>query len=191
MKTIIYMVRHAESPYNEGTERTRGLTTKGKGDVEKVTEILKEEGIDVIISSPYNRAILSIEGLAQNLGLDIKTFEDLRERYFAGEVIADLMSVIREKFYDFDYSLPGGESNSDCQNRSISVIKTILKEHSGKKIAIGTHGLVMTLMMNYFDSSYNLDFLNQLKKPDIYKLSFENLELKEVIRLWNEDFGLS
>ncbi|MFD2613432.1 histidine phosphatase family protein [Paenibacillus gansuensis] len=189
MKTIIYMVRHAESPYTEGTERTRGLTTKGKGDVEKVTEILKEEGIDVAISSPYNRAILSIEGLAQYLGLDIKTFEGLRERCFAGEIIedAELMSVIREKFYDFDYSLPGGESNSDCQNRSISVIKNILKEHSGKKIAIGTHGLVMTLMMNYFDSSYGLDFLNQLKKPDIYKLRFENLELKEVIRLWNED----
>lgn len=46
----------------------------------------------------------------------------------------------------------------------------------------------MTLMMNYFDSSYGLDFLNQLKKPDIYKLSFENLELKEVKRLWNGDF---
>ncbi|OME78343.1 histidine phosphatase family protein [Paenibacillus sp. FSL A5-0031] len=187
MKTIVYMVRHAESPYDEGTERTRGLTTKGKGDVEKVTEILKEEGIDIIISSPYNRAILSIEGLAQNLGLDIETFEDLRERHFAEEIIENLMSVIREKFYDFDYFLPGGESNSDCQNRSISVIKNILKEHSGKKIAIGTHGLVMTLMINYFDSSYGLDFLNQLKKPDIYKLSFENLELKEVIRLWNED----
>ncbi|MDD9269305.1 histidine phosphatase family protein [Paenibacillus sp. GCM10023248] len=193
MKTTIYMVRHAESPYTEGTERTRGLTTKGKGDVEKVTENLKEEGIDVIISSPYNRAILSIEGLAQHLELDIKTFEDLRERDFAGEMIenGELMSVIREKFYEFDYSLPGGESNSDCQNRSISVIKNILKEHSGKKIAIGTHGLVMTLMMNYYDSSYGLDFLNQLKKPDIYKLSFENLELKEVIRLWNEDIGLS
>ncbi|BFT74082.1 histidine phosphatase family protein [Paenibacillus sp. P36] len=187
MKTINYMVRHAESLYTEGTERTRGLTAKGKRDVEKVTKVLKEEGIDVIISSPYNRAILSIEGLAQNLGLEIKTFEDLRERYFAEEIIADLMSVIREKFYDFDYSLPGGESNSDCQNRSISVIKNILKEHPGKKIAIGTHGLVMTLMMNYFDSSYGLDFLNQLNKPDIYKLSFENLELKEVIRLWNED----
>lgn len=188
MKTIIYMVRHAESPYNEGTERTRGLTTKGKGDVEKVTEILKGEGIDIIISSPYNRAILSIEGLAQYLGLEIKTFEDLRERYFAGEIIenAELMSVIKKGFNDLDYSLPGGESNSDCQNRAISVIKNILKEHSGQKVAIGTHGLVMTLMMNYFDSSYGLDFLNQLKKPDIYKLRFENLELKEVIRLWNE-----
>lgn len=187
MNTIIYMVRHAESPYNEGTERTRGLTTKGKGDVEKVTKILNEEGIDVIISSPYSRAILSLEGLAQNLGLEITTFEDLRERYFAEEIIDDLMSVIREKFYDFNYSLPGGESNSDCQNRSILVINSILNEHAGKKIAIGTHGLVMTLMMNYFDSNYGLDFLNQLKKPDIYKLSFEDRELKEVIRLWNKE----
>jgi 2,3-bisphosphoglycerate-dependent phosphoglycerate mutase len=184
------MVRHAESPYTEGNERTRGLTTKGKLDVEKVTEILKAEEIDIIISSPYNRAILSIEGLAQYLELDIKTFEDLRELYFAGEdyIIenTELMSVIREKFNEPDYSLPGGESNNDCQNRSIRVLKNILKEHAGKKIAIGTHGLVMTLMMNYFDSKYGFDFLNQLKKPDIYKMYFEDSELKEVVRLWNE-----
>lgn len=188
MKTTIYMVRHAESPYDEGSEITRGVTTKGKRDIEKVTEILKVEGIDVIISSPYNRAILSVEGLAQYFELDIKTYEDLRERFFAEETIdnTELMSVIRDKFNDFDYSLPGGESNADCQNRSISVIKNILKEHAGKKIAIGKHGLVMTLLMNYFDSSYGLDFLDQLKKPDIYKLRFENFELKDVIRLWNE-----
>lgn len=93
MKTVIYMVRHAESPYNEGTERTRGLTTKGNGDVEKVTEILKEEGIDVIISSPYNRAILSIEGLAQHFGLDIEIYEDLRERHFSRDIILNFEST--------------------------------------------------------------------------------------------------
>lgn len=189
MKTIIYMVRHAESPYTEGNERTRGLTPKGKINVEKVTEVLKDEGIDIIISSPYARAILTVEGLAQKLNLDIKTFEDLRELLFAGEdyIIEniELMSVIREKFNDTDYALPGGESNAVCQNRSIAVLKSILKENEGKKIAIGTHGLVMTLMMNYFDLNYGVDFLNQLKKPDIYKMEFENLELKEVTRLWN------
>ncbi|SFL30896.1 2,3-bisphosphoglycerate-dependent phosphoglycerate mutase [Paenibacillus sp. 1_12] len=36
MKTIIYMVRHAESPYTEGNERTRGLTPKGKMNAETV-----------------------------------------------------------------------------------------------------------------------------------------------------------
>lgn len=49
---------------------------------------------------------------------------------------------------------------------------------------MGTHGLVMTLMMNYFDSRYGLDFLDRLKKPDVYKLQFEGLELIEVIRMW-------
>jgi 2,3-bisphosphoglycerate-dependent phosphoglycerate mutase len=188
MKTIIYMVRHGESPYNEGNERTRGLTPKGKIDIEKVTKLLKDEGIDMIISSPYNRAILSVEGLAECLKLDIKVFEDLRERHFASYRIenAELMSSIRESFDDPNYSFPGGESNADCQKRAISVLKSIMKEHSGKKIAIGTHGLVMTMMMSYFDPSLDFEFLNQLKKPDIYKMQFENLELEEVTRMWNE-----
>lgn len=43
----------------------------------------------------------------------------------------------------------------------------------------------MTLMMNFFDSNYGLEFLNNITKPDIYKMQFEDLELKEVTRLWN------
>ncbi|MEC0227079.1 histidine phosphatase family protein [Paenibacillus alba] len=188
MKTIIYMIRHGESPYNEGNERTRGLTPKGKFDIEKATKLLIGEGIDMIISSPYTRAILSVEGLAEHLNLHINVFEDLRERHFASNIIdnAELMSSIRESFNDLNHTLPGGESNADCQKRSISVLKPIIKEHRGKKIAIGTHGLVMTLMMNYFDPTFGLDFLNQLKKPDIYKMQFEELELEEVTRMWND-----
>ncbi|WP_018750873.1 histidine phosphatase family protein [Paenibacillus sanguinis] len=186
MKTIIYMVRHAESPYDEGNDRTRGLTAKGKVDAERISKLLIGEGIDIIISSPYSRAILSIEGLAQQLNLEIKTIEDLRERHFSPDNNIDLMDNIRNNFYNPEYTLPGGESNIDCQKRSIAVLKTILKEHKGKKVAIGTHGLVMTLMMNYFDSDYGLDFLNQLKKPDIYKMQFEDLKLVEVTRMWDE-----
>lgn len=184
MTTSIYMVRHAESPYDEGDERTRGLTVQGKKEAGKVTKMLIGEGIDMIISSPYSRAVLTVEGLAQHRNLEIEKIEDLRERYFSSQHITELMSNIRDNFYNFEYALPGGESNADCQSRSITVLKTILKEHMGKKIAMGTHGLVMTLMMNYFDSRYGLDFLDRLKKPDVYKLQFEGLELIEVIRMW-------
>lgn len=188
MKTIIYMVRHGESPYNEGDERTRGLTPKGKIDIEKVTKLLIGEGIDMIISSPYARAILSVEGLAEHLNLDITVFEDLRERHFASYFIenAELMSSIRESFNDTDYTLSGGESNADCQKRAISVLKPILKKHRGKKIVIGTHGLIMTLMMNHFDPAFGFEFLNQLKKPDIYRMQFEGLKLEEVTRMWDD-----
>lgn len=112
MITTIYMVRHAESPYDEGDERTRGLTAKGKLDIEKVTKLLIDEGIDIIISSPYSRAVLSVEGLAQHLNLEIETFEDLRERQFASDYIIDLMSNIRNNFYNPEYALPVGESNA-------------------------------------------------------------------------------
>ncbi|CAN7189779.1 histidine phosphatase family protein [Paenibacillus sp. LjRoot56] len=188
MKTTIYMVRHAESPYTEGNERTRGLTLKGKLNAEDITRILKDEGIDVLISSPYARAILTLEGLAKELEQEIKIVEDLRERHFSGEddliPTEKFMSEMKRMFDDFDYTYPGGESNRACQQRAVVVLRDILKENKGKKIAIGTHGNVMTLMMNHFDATYGFDFLNQTVKPDIYKMQFNDLVLEEVTRLW-------
>ncbi|MBB6024696.1 2,3-bisphosphoglycerate-dependent phosphoglycerate mutase [Paenibacillus sp. JGP012] len=189
METIVYMVRHAESPYDEGTERTRGLTSAGQMNAAKVTEILKNEGIHTIISSPYARAILTLEGLAKALAMDIQIVEDLRERHFSDELIADKDFGPAEKkmFDDPDYALPGGESNRVCQRRAVSVLKQILVDYRGKKIAIGTHGHVMTLMMNSFDSSYGLDFMHQTRKPDIYQLHFEEMKLEKVTRLWENN----
>ncbi|WP_339276832.1 histidine phosphatase family protein [Paenibacillus sp. FSL W8-0426] len=188
MKTIVYMVRHAESPYTEGTERTRGLTLEGKVKAAQITEILKDEGIQSMISSPYARAILTLEGLAAELELDIQVMEDLRERHFSDDMITDeeFEPAAKRMFEDPDYALPGGESNKVCQSRAVGVLKQILEDNKGKKIAIGTHGHVMTLMMNYFDSSYGLDFMNQTSKPDIYQLEFEEMELEKVTRLWEE-----
>ncbi|WP_339183086.1 histidine phosphatase family protein [Paenibacillus sp. FSL H8-0317] len=188
MKTIVYMVRHAESPYTEGTERTRGLTLQGKMNAERITEILKNEGIHAIVSSPYARAILTLEGVAAALGLDIQIMEDLRERHFSDDMIADeeFEPASKKMFDDPDYALPGGESNTVCQNRAVGVLKQILEEYKGEKVAIGTHGHVLTLMMNYFDSSYGLDFMNQTKKPDIYRLQYDEMELENVTRLWGE-----
>ncbi|GKU79189.1 phosphoglycerate mutase [Paenibacillus sp. L3-i20] len=185
--TTIYMVRHAESPYNEGTERTRGLTIEGKKKALEITGLLENEGVNVIVSSPYTRAILTIEELAQKLKLNIDIYEDLREKRFAGDDYSirdeEFMPFLKQSFLDFSYFLPGGESNAACQNRAVAVLKAIMELYKGKKIAIGTHGNVMTLMMNYFDASYGYDFLTQTKKPDIYKLEFEDLKLIKVTRL--------
>jgi broad specificity phosphatase PhoE len=60
-------------------------------------------------------------------------------------------------------------------------IEAYFREIQGKRIAIGTHGNVMTLMMNYFDPMYDLEFLNRTSKPDIYKMEFKVSVLKEVV----------
>jgi 2,3-bisphosphoglycerate-dependent phosphoglycerate mutase len=56
--TMVYMVRHGDSS-KEGNERTRGLTQKGLLDVQRITDRLKVENVDAIVSSPYLRSILT------------------------------------------------------------------------------------------------------------------------------------
>ncbi|HEK9099153.1 histidine phosphatase family protein [Bacillus pfraonensis] len=188
MKTFIYMVRHGESPKTEGNERTRGLTEKGKLDAYRITDILQREGIEVFVSSPYNRSILTIQGLAKRLGQDVVVFEDLKERVFsAGDKrISDkeLMPLLKRSFSNPNFALMGGESNAACQGRAIRVLKELLNTYRGQKVVLGTHGAVMTLMLGYYDIQYDLNFLLHTSKPDIYRMEFHGQELVEVKRLW-------
>lgn len=189
MNTIIYMVRHGDSPKTDGNDRTRGLSEKGTSDANRVTEMLKEEDIDVCISSPYKRSILTIKPLADWLEQEVIVVEDLKERIFSPEKgrLPDtvLFPLLNQSFSDPNFALDGGESNLDCQNRSVKVLKEVLETHQGKKVVIGTHGAVMALMMGYFDPQYQLDFLLQTTKPDIYRMEFHNQELVGVKRIWN------
>ncbi|KEK22667.1 histidine phosphatase family protein [Bacillus gaemokensis] len=190
MYTYIYMVRHGESPKTNGNERTRGLTEKGKLDACRVTELLKEEGVDTFISSPYSRAVLTIEGLAQFYDKEILINENLRECTFSGEdkIISnkELYPLVERLFSDPDLSLLGGESIVDCQRRSVTVLKEIVKNFTGHRIVIGTHGLVMTLMMAYFDSQYGFEFLMKTSKPDVYRMKFHEEQFIDTKRLWTE-----
>ena len=188
MRTSIYMVRHGDSP-KVGNERTRGLTTKGKIDAERITNLLIEEDINVVTSSPYKRSILTVQHLADQLGQKVLIFEDFKERIFTLENkrIPDneLIPLLSRSFSDSDYALPGGESNKDCQTRAIKTLKEIFNTYRGQKVVVGTHGAVMTLMMGYYDSKYDLEFLFHTSKPDIYRMEFSGEELLKVNRVWN------
>lgn len=63
MKTNIYLVRHAHSIYNTD-ELNRTLSDKGYIDAKRVTKTLSEEDINYVISSPYKRAIETVQGIS-------------------------------------------------------------------------------------------------------------------------------
>lgn len=188
MKTFIYMVRHGESPKMGENERTRGLTAQGAFDAHRITEILQGEDIDVFASSPYKRSILTIQELAERSGQKVIVFEELKERIFSAEDSRmpdkELSSLLIRSFADPNFALTGAESNAACQNRAITVLKKLLMTYQGCKIVVGTHGVVMTLIMGYFNRQYGLNFLLHTSKPDIYRMEFSGQELVEVKRLW-------
>ncbi|MHA6484122.1 histidine phosphatase family protein [Paenibacillus sp. strain BS8-2] len=185
MKTIVYFVRHAESPYIADMERTRGLSENGVLDSLRVKNILSDTEIDIVISSPYERAIQTIKPLATDLKKEIILFEGLKERTL-GEIGEVSFKEAKQKLYsNFQYKYNHGESSEEAQLRAIKELKTILTEYEGKNIVIGSHGDIMTLMMNYFDNQFGNEFWESTTMPDIYKLQFNDYSLKDVQRLWN------
>lgn len=190
MNTSIYFVRHAISPFSLDNERLRGLSEQGKSDAKKVADILAGEGIEVIASSTFARAIDTVQPLADRLGLEVILFEELIERPIASLKVEipeeDLIQAIEKSFSEIDFCLPEGETTRTAQKRAIPVIVRLLNEYAGKKIAIGTHGNIMTIILQYFDPKYGFDFWQKTSKPDIYKLEFDGLQLIKVDRLWEQ-----
>lgn len=188
MKTTVYMVRHAESPYAYGQERTRGLSDEGWKAAARVADIFAEIEVHHMASSPYARARQTIQPIAERKSLDIEEYEELAERRIIGpdrnapwDVVSD---AIRKSFADKDFALEGGESTRKAQERAIPVIRKLLAEHRGRSIVVGTHGNIMTIILNHFDERYGYEFWQAATQPDIYRLTFAGERLEQVERIW-------
>lgn len=181
--TNLYFVRHAHSIYTPD-ELNRPLSAKGLTDAQAVTSILKTEKINVVISSPYKRAVQTVEGIANSVHTNVEIIEGFKERVLSALPVNDFTHAITKVWEDYNFSWKGGESNIVAQKRGVEATYNLLQKYKDKNVVIGTHGNIMVLIMNFFDSQYNFHFWKNLDMPDIYKLSFDGNELKRVERLW-------
>jgi len=75
--------------------------------------------------------------------------------------IEDFNSFAKKQWEDFDYKLSDGESLREVQNRNIKALNEVLRMYEGKNIVIGTHGTALSTIINYYDSTYGYDDLNE------------------------------
>ncbi|WP_435166627.1 nucleotidyltransferase family protein [Paenibacillus glycanilyticus] len=183
--TQVYMVRHAHSVYKADEELYRPLSPQGEEAARKVADLLADEQISAIISSPYKRALQTVEPLALRRGLTIQVEEDFRERLLADRPQDDFHYAIRKVWEEEAFSWPGGESNLVAQHRGVQALQSVLRRYQGDTIAIGTHGNLMALMIKAFKPEYGFAFWQQLSMPDIHKLSFNGLAFTHIERVWD------
>ena len=183
--TVIYFVRHAHSHFT-ADEYNRPLSDKGFEERDRVTKLFKNKIIHTIYSSPYNRAVQTVEGIAQEHKLQINTIDCLKERILSTETIFDFDAAIQQVWGHPNFAYEGGESNESAMERAITALKKIIVAHPNDNIVIGTHGNVMALMMQYFNAKYNYSFWKKLSMPDVYQLTFQHLVLRDVQRIWQE-----
>ena len=108
--TEVYFVRHAEPNFKNHDDLTRELTEKGMRDRLLVTKFLWDKQIAAVFSSPYKRAVDTVQDFADRAGLTVQTDPDLRERRVDSVWIEDFDAFCKQQWADFDYRLTDGET---------------------------------------------------------------------------------
>lgn len=179
---ILYLVRHAHAVWSP--DENRPLSLKGKKDAERVGEILSTRPIDTIVCSPYLRAWQTIEPLASRLDFEIVSENRLRERTLGCWPGPSFEDAVKDTWSNFNFSYPQGETNEAAQSRAIAVIRELKTGKGNGKYVIGTHGNLLTLIINHFDPSIGFEFWENLSMPDVYELFIDFRHHVHLKRLW-------
>lgn len=183
--TNLYFVRHSKIEYTHD-DHSRQLSEEGKKSVPRVTKAFKDIQIDQIVSSPYIRAVDTIKGIAETKSMNIRTYDDLRERKVSNVFIDDFQTYTKNQWHDFCFKLEGGESLREVQKRGSSVIDEIVIKNQGQNIVVGTHGTFLAVILKHYDDRIDYEFWRNLKMPDIYKATFDIINDKcEMVSLEN------
>ena len=171
--TKVYFVRHAEPNYENHDDLLRELTPKGMQDRKIATDFLSNKKIDAVFSSPYKRAVQTLEDFADKFGFKIETIDDFHERKVGTEWIENFHDFSKNQWADFDYKLAGGESLREVQSRNIAALKEVLHKYEGKNIAIGSHGTALSTIINYYDKSYGYADFEKIRSVMPWIVAFE------------------
>jgi 2,3-bisphosphoglycerate-dependent phosphoglycerate mutase len=167
MHKTLYVIRHCKAT---GQQPEAELSTEGTVQAKTLAHFLSESKIERIVSSPFLRAIQSIEPLARSLNLEIETDERLIERILGDTSPSMWLPCLRETFTNLDLSFPGGESSRTAQMRAVSVLQDILDSKS-QITALVSHGNLNTLLLNHFDKTIGFSTWEQMTNPDVFRVN--------------------
>ncbi|WP_371471382.1 histidine phosphatase family protein [Niallia circulans] len=170
----VYIIRHCEA---KGQPSEAQLTDKGFKQAIEISKFFAGIKIDRIISSPYKRAIQSIEPLATRLNLEIEINRKLIERVLSTESLSDWLDKLKATF-------EGGESSQEAMKRIVKIIEDVFNNEHENTIIV-THGNLMSLLLNFYNKNFGFDDWQNLSNPDIYLL--KNVGNKVIYeRLWKQ-----
>lgn len=179
----ILMVRHAHAEWVP--DESRPLSPRGRRDAETIARRLAGTPLDAIYSSPYPRALQTVEPLAERVGLEIAVLDGLRERTLADGAVDDFPAAMRACWDDLELSFPGGETSVAALGRFSRAVDRIVAGHASGTVAVATHGNILGLWLQDQDSAYDYHFWSRMTWPDLYRVALADGRLVEVERLWD------
>ena len=172
----LYVVRHGETIWNV-EKRVQGitdipLTEKGRKEAEELQELISTLNIDVVISSPLERARETAEILIDSK-LPINTDDRIKERDWGMNEGALISEVDRWDCWDviLNTKVQNIECIQDFMDRVSNFIEEIKINHQDKNVLIVTHSAVSRVI------HYLLGIIPE--DGDLSKIDIPNLRIIE------------
>lgn len=175
----LYIIRHVKA---EAQHPKAKLTPAGKEESEQLANFLEQYPIELVISSPFTRALHTIEPFVRKNNIPFKIDQRLSERLLSSEDLPDWLDNLKETYADKDLKFTGGESSNEATKRITELVED-LKQSPYKSVGIVTHGNIMSLLLNHYRPDFGFDEWKQLSNPDIFEIVFSN-EQAVVNRIW-------
>lgn len=194
MKTIIYLTRHGQTLWNiEKRLQGRGnspLTEEGIERAKELRDRIKNIHIDIIYSSPIERALNTANIIKGDKDIEVVTDDGLMEMCFGdyeGRITDEIMkenpswNIDLIMKGDTKLSAPNGENLAEVRDRVSKAMDRIIEENKGKTILIVAHGITLKALMYYFkDEEVNCEVMGQatLTKIKTIENNDFNIEFK-------------
>ncbi len=181
--TILYFIRHAEPDFSEPDNYKRKLTVSEEIQAQRLSEIFNDINVDGVYSSPYLRAIKTVEPIAKSKSLNVQLLDQFRERKSSDYRVSKekFLGYGKHQWDDFDFKLCGGESLNDVKNRYNTGVRIIINQHAQSQnciFAVGCHIAGLCAYISQFNLISNYEEYKKYasKMPLIVKCFYKNLK---------------
>ncbi|WBB53573.1 histidine phosphatase family protein [Verrucosispora sp. WMMD573] len=185
--TEIVLVRHARSvpPTADGPDDfTRPLTRDGLRQAQELAPALTELRPAAVWSSPYRRAIQTVQPTADALGLPVHTLAELRE-WDDGLAFTEVWeSHYARSWAELSHARPGGESLAQLGIRAVAALRTLVRHHPGRIVVVGSHGTFICRALAGFGVPVDWAAARQMPMPAVYRLRFTNPRTSPEVSRW-------
>lgn len=152
METIMYLVRHGETQWNQ-IRRIQGhsdiaLNELGMRQAELVAGRFRREKIHAVYSSDLSRARETAAKIAENFSISVGTHPTLRERCY-GQWEGLTYEEIRARFENQDEASCGIETFEDMQRRAVAALTELAAKHQNEAIVVVSHGGLINSFLHY------------------------------------------
>ena len=179
MAKKIYLIRHGKAAM-EGSDIERVLDEDGKVQAISLCKKIKEQFKDKkikIFSSPFKRAMQTVESLSKEMNVQIEQTASLEEIRMGKDPQLSKHQIIEKMWANDNFKTENGISQSE----HVSIIKgkldMIFNDFYNNKydLILVSHGNSIGIILKYFfDIQFNFEDWKKISMPDMYYLEFNN-----------------